>query len=221
MNLSIFYDVSIGLLTVLGAGLAGHLAAKKWWHRWFFWGSGLVIVVLIYFHARSHKEPPTAGEIADAVRQKLGQQQDVPASSPPPSLEKTKPKSKSPPKPQESKANNGPAIDNQTPIHAHLTVTQSYRISSRPDAPVEAEVVIQTDQTYPSLKLVLQCDKPLVDAQMTLGGTEGVVQMAVSRGLVQGHPNVVLYSYGLSTPPFGWNWKGSSYPPCWVVVHES
>jgi hypothetical protein len=62
-----FFAVAIGLLTVLGAGLAGHLTPKAWWHKWFFWVSGLVIVVLIYFQAQSYKEPPTASQIATAV----------------------------------------------------------------------------------------------------------------------------------------------------------
>lgn len=54
MNATIFYAVAIGVLTAVGAGLAGHLAAKEWWHKWLFWGSGVLIVVLIYFQARSY-----------------------------------------------------------------------------------------------------------------------------------------------------------------------
>jgi hypothetical protein len=71
MKWSILVSVAIGLLTALGAGLAGHLSSKIWWHKWFFWGSGLVIVVLIYFQARMTKEPPSAAEISDAVSARL------------------------------------------------------------------------------------------------------------------------------------------------------
>src|ERR1700722_16266115 len=77
MNVTIFYAVTIGLLTVLGAGLAGHLAAKESWHKWFFWGSGLLIVVLIYFQARSYKEPPSVDDIANAVKKKLSETRDT------------------------------------------------------------------------------------------------------------------------------------------------
>lgn len=71
MNWSVFLAVAIGFLTVLGGGLAGQLASTKWWHKWFFWGSALVIVVLIYFQARMAKEPPTPSEISDAVLAKI------------------------------------------------------------------------------------------------------------------------------------------------------
>src|SRR5262249_2192984 len=89
------------------------------------------------------------------------------------------------------------------PTSAHLSLTQSQKISTRPDAAVETEVVIQTDVVFPTLKLVMQCDQPLVDAQPTIGGAGGMVQMAVSSGIVSDHPNVVVYSYGSSIPPFG------------------
>src|ERR1019366_584867 len=62
-----FYAVSIALLTVISAGLAGHLAARETSHKWVFWGTGVLIVLLIYFQTRSYKEPPTAAEIAAAI----------------------------------------------------------------------------------------------------------------------------------------------------------
>jgi hypothetical protein len=71
MNLNVFYPVSICVLTVAGAALAGHLAAKAWWHKWIFWGTAIVIILLTYFQARSMKEPPTASEVAEAVAAKL------------------------------------------------------------------------------------------------------------------------------------------------------
>ena len=36
-----------GIFTAIGSGLAGHLAAKETWHKWIFWGTGLIVVVLI------------------------------------------------------------------------------------------------------------------------------------------------------------------------------
>ena len=62
-----FYAVLIALLTGISAGLAGQLAATKTWHKWVFWGTGSLIVLLVYFQTRSYKEPPTAGEIAAAI----------------------------------------------------------------------------------------------------------------------------------------------------------
>jgi len=71
MKWSIFFAVAIGLLTVLGASLAGQLASTKRWHKRFFWSSAVVIVVLTYFQARMAKEPPTPAEISDAVLSKI------------------------------------------------------------------------------------------------------------------------------------------------------
>jgi hypothetical protein len=80
MNWNIFYPVAICILTVAGAALAGHLAAKEWWHKWVFWGTAIVIILLTYFQARSIKEPPTAAEVAEAVATKL---QNRPSQDPP------------------------------------------------------------------------------------------------------------------------------------------
>lgn len=239
--MNIFYAVAIGLLTVAGAGLAGHLAAKKAWHKWFFWGSGLVIVILICFQAMSQPPPPpTADEIANDVVRKLGQTQNIespttatrqrapnPSGAPHQSTVKSKvlrrkttenegeqiaePAAGFPPSKQEAGGQSAEELWKSSeryqtpalmPLQAHLSVTQSRKTSTRPDAPVETEVVIQTDATFPSLRLLMQCDKPLVDAQPMIGGTNTVAQMAVSRGLVNGHPNFVVYSYGSSVPPF-------------------
>lgn len=212
MNTTIFYAVAIGLLTVLGAGLAGHLAAKERWHKWFFWGTGLLIVVLIYFQARSYKEPPTADEVATAVQNKLSETHNINTQSATPSspmvAENKKPRSLS--KNHEKDASRGPEetipngpAGNEPSQFAHLSVTQSRKLSTRTDAPTLTEVVVQTDKVFPSLKFVMQCDKPLVEAQPTIGGANGVIQMMVSSGLAQGHPNIVVYSYGSSVPSFG------------------
>lgn len=46
-----FWDMAIALLlailAALVSGLAGHLAATEAWHKWFFWGSGVLMVALI------------------------------------------------------------------------------------------------------------------------------------------------------------------------------
>ena len=51
-----FWDIAIAvLLAVLAAlstGLAGHLAATRKWQKWLFWGTGLFMVVLIFWQAR-------------------------------------------------------------------------------------------------------------------------------------------------------------------------
>jgi|GEM_PF-1933320 len=240
MNWNIFYAVAIGILTVSGAGLAGYLAAQKKWHKWFFWASGLVIVVLIFFQARSQKEPATVDQIANAVVVKMRKTQDIPptltagnkqieqhSGKPlkPLSIAKKHATVAYNPHPEESSttparhearkggetSNEAPAVSPippyvsplNPPIQAHLTVTQSFKISTRSDAPVEQEIVVQTDTTFPSLKFVMQCNGPLVDAIPMIGGSNAVAQMAVSRGIVPSQPNLVVYSYGSSTPPFG------------------
>jgi hypothetical protein len=47
MFLDVLIAVLLAILTCLVSGLAGQLAATKPWHKWFFWGSGLLMVVLI------------------------------------------------------------------------------------------------------------------------------------------------------------------------------
>jgi hypothetical protein len=179
---------------MLGAGLAGHLAAKSMWQKRFFWGTGLLIVVLIYFQARSYKEPPTAEDIANAVQKKVADTHNTDTqalATPIPLTNGAKSKPTKSGKPKRSTSS------------AHLTVTQSTKISTRADAPVETEVVVQTDRVFPTLKFVMQCDQRLIDAQPTIGGSMSLGQMSVSSGVIREHPNVVVYSYGSSAPPFG------------------
>jgi hypothetical protein len=88
------------------------------------------------------------------------------------------------------------------PNSEKLTISQTSKISTRADAPYETEIVIQTTDSFPSLKMLVQCDKPIVDAQPSIGGTMGTAQMMVSYGLLKDHPNVIAYSYGSSVPPF-------------------
>ena len=90
MSSTVFFAVAIALLTVISAGLAGHLAATKTWHKWVFWGTAFLIVILVYFQTRALKEPATASEIAAAlhyptaaeIAQAVVQIQPPPASTP-------------------------------------------------------------------------------------------------------------------------------------------
>jgi hypothetical protein len=62
MNWNIFYAVAICTLTVLVAGLAGHLAATKSWHKWVFWGGGLITVILVFFQAHANEAQNTKND---------------------------------------------------------------------------------------------------------------------------------------------------------------
>jgi hypothetical protein len=86
-------------------------------------------------------------------------------------------------------------------VNATLLLTQKLLVSTRPDAPFETEVTIQTTKEMPSLNLVLQCDQLLLDAQghTVMGG--GL--FGVRWGIPQGHENVFFYTYAGAMPPFG------------------
>lgn len=85
------------------------------------------------------------------------------------------------------------------PANGALTVSQSSKISTRPDAPYETEIVIQTTVAFPELKFALQCDQDLVYGNASTGGG---VSMMVRSGVLKDRPNVFIYSYGSSVPPF-------------------
>jgi hypothetical protein len=207
MNSYVFYAVAIGVLTFAGAGLAGQLAAKERWHKWFFWGAGLVVIVLIYLQARAYKEPPTAAEIATEVRKQFARDvkpiEGAPAASPPVSQGKVAHK-KSNASPIKSPETSMPttALPTTQPSAvtiAHLNISQSVKPSTNPDASFETEVVVQTDTVFPSLRFAIQCDKPIVSGTVMNSG----VRMMTNSGVVKEHPNVFVYSYGSATPPFG------------------
>ncbi len=207
VNMNIFYPVAIGLLTAIGSGLAGHLASTKWWHKWIFWGSGALALVLIYFQARAYKEPPTAKEIAHAVVQEEGKnvqtaRGEVPSQKP--ELEPAKPPStvkpkKPQPKPKPNEVTPPSTSPPPAPQTATLFITQSPDVSTRTDAAYKTRVVIQSNHDFPSLKLLVQCDGPLVDGS---GGFTGILMMT-SQGVVKDHPNLFFLTYQSATPPFG------------------
>ncbi|SRR6266498_429163 len=150
---------------------------------------------------------PTADDIANAVRKKLSDTHDANSRSltplSPPTIAQNKKPQLSGKHPKKAMPTTPTPTKTAPPLHAHLSITQSPKISTRTDAPVETEVVVQTDIVFPTLKFVMQCDKPLIDAQPTIGGTNSLGQMSVSSGIIRDHPNVVVYSYGSSAPPFG------------------
>lgn len=175
----------------------------------------LILIVLWRFTPKP-KEPPTADDIATAVQKKLDEpKRDVQINPSTPSVStsvKPEPKPKPHFKTNQQPAQKTPENLPQNPTTAqpppvlsqgHLSLSQSSKVSTRSDAPVETEVVVQTDTTFQSLKFVMQCDGPMIDAQPMIGGAEGFSQMGVSRGIVKDHPNVMVYSYNFSAPPFG------------------
>jgi hypothetical protein len=87
------------------------------------------------------------------------------------------------------------------PQQAKLSIAQKPQTSSREDAPYKTEVVVQTTTEFPSLKLLVQCDKPLVEANPHLAS--GGVLMMTSQGVVRDHPKVFIFTYGSAAPPFG------------------
>jgi hypothetical protein len=217
--------ICAGVILVLGMIRVDFFEGRTWAAR--IIGSALLgfficlALILVWLIVPKPKQPASAEEIASEVRKKL-EERPIASISLPPSVRAEQPEEKQrpstanikPPKgmgrvpkltaKQSSAATVRSSAANPPPaIQAHLTITQSQKISTRMDAPVETEVVIQTDNTFPSLKLVMQCDKPLVDAQPTIGGAVGVGQMATSFGILREHPNIFVYSYGLSIPPFG------------------
>jgi hypothetical protein len=78
-------------------------------------------------------------------------------------------------------------------------LTQSEDVSSRDDAPHLTRVVIQTNVEFPTLRLALQCDGPIVEGN---GGINGAMMM-VSEGVANGYPNVFVLKYGSASPHFG------------------
>lgn len=79
-------------------------------------------------------------------------------------------------------------------------ITQTAQQSTRADARYETKVVIQTTMEFPTLNLAMECDKPLIDAEPQ---GPGGGMMNVRWGISKDHPNIFVFSYGSSVPPFG------------------
>jgi hypothetical protein len=157
------------------------------------------------------KEPVSADDIANAVIKK--QKEEVQQSrSTLPAEEQLKPSVVSPSKRQPSKHTFAqvpqqtiPNVTTQppsvSPQPAKLTISQKSQVSSRQDAPYKTDVVVQTTTEFPSLKMLVQCDKPLVDGSAGIGA--GGVMMVTSQGVLKDHPNVFIFTYQSAAPPFG------------------
>lgn len=141
-------------------------------------------------------KPPSAQENAQAIlalqdKQKETQKESVASAKPSP-----KPRPVVAPKPPEQPTQS-PVVT--PPQAAQLTITQSPDVSSRSDAPYLIRVVVQSNVVFPSLKLAIECDGPIVEGH---GGYAGAFMMT-SQGVVNGHPNIFVFTYQSAMPPFG------------------
>lgn len=208
------------LVSLIGVGLTvvgGFVASEKPWVRiMFLVGGPLLVICIIWQGVRQIGGQSTAdAAFMDEVRARKEERRlsdskidglyallqprvkELPA---PPLIASTG----KPPKTSTSVQQTQPTSPKPLlpPNAGTLSITQSSKISTRADAPYETEVVVQTSVTFQSLKFAMACDGPLVDAHPTIGGAGGMVQMVVSSGILTEHPNVFVYSYGSSTPPF-------------------
>ena len=170
---------------------------------WFIAIMSEILFVTWHFTPKA-RVPTTADEIAAAVMKRL--HEDVrPVSGVPPAEPKTpmevakKPSLRPPPKQTTLKEAEPNPPAPPPPQLARLIVSQRPQVSTREDAPYKTEVTIQTTSEFPSLKLVVQCDKPLVDGG---GGFAGVMMMT-TQGIVKDHTNVYVFTYQSASPPFG------------------
>jgi hypothetical protein len=146
------------------------------------------------------RNPPTAEENAAAffaLENKARNTVPPPAENPKPPLSAPTPKQNVKKNPAPSPTPT-PETSTAAPPAAQLFVTQSNDTSSRPGT-ILTRVVIQTTQVFPTLRLALKCDGPLLDGN---GGTNGMMMM-VNEGVAAGHPNVFILTYQSATPAFG------------------
>lgn len=89
----------------------------------------------------------------------------------------------------------------QVPQYGTLKVSQTTLTSTAPDAHNHIQVVIQTDVSFPSLKLLLKCNQPMVSAKGEIQG--GQLRMMTGDGIVNSDPTLYSFYYASATPPFG------------------
>ena len=89
----------------------------------------------------------------------------------------------------------------QPPQRGTLRVSQSPEPSTRAEAPYRIKVVIQTDIGFPSLKLLLKCDQPILEAKGEIQG--GQMRMLTGDGVVHSDPTLWALYYASATPTFG------------------
>jgi hypothetical protein len=84
-----------------------------------------------------------------------------------------------------------------------LTVIHKKQSSTREDAPYKTELTILSTVDFPSLKLIVVCDKDLVAGGASISGWGGgLYGQGISR-VVSDHPNIYVFSYTVASPPFG------------------
>ncbi|MGB7136200.1 MAG: hypothetical protein WBD46_12970, partial [Acidobacteriaceae bacterium] len=109
-------------------------------------------------------------------------------------------------KPVEVEVTNNPPSQgdsNPPPVRqGHLTITQRLDVSSRDDAPVLTVVTVQSDIEFPTLKLVVFCDKNLVAAEGMISAPASETMISGS-GVLRDHLNAAGFNYERATPPFG------------------
>lgn len=143
---------------------------------------------------------PTAKEIAKEVKTEMAQ--NVIPVVRAPSGKPTSHQSAGVKKPETKTMEPAPGEVSQPPANqAKLSISQQPDVSSREDAPYKTKVVVQTTIDFPSLKMIVQCDKPLVDG--SAGLSSGGVTMVTSQGVLKDHPNIFFFTYQSAAPQFG------------------
>jgi hypothetical protein len=94
-----------------------------------------------------------------------------------------------------------PPTQQSPPNYASLTIFQKSDISTREDAPFHIILTIQTTVEMPSLKLLVKCDGPLVEAHPHFTGSE--IIMMSGGGVSNADPTLIGFFYGSASPPFG------------------
>lgn len=207
--------VSVIALLTIGMGAAGgHMAANKSWQKWIFWLAALVsVAATIVLDIRTDRDVSeknaaimSSQQRIEAVEKQSREKIDAIFAllQPRPSDPQTRAGILRPaPKPVSSPPVKPDSPDYRPPTLGVLAVSQVQGVSTRPDAPVKTDVVVQSSISFPTLQLVLECDKDLVEVKPSLTNTSVRTSMAVRQGIIDGHTNAFMYSYGSSVPQFG------------------
>jgi len=170
---------------------------------------GIAVMLLgIWKVTPKPKEPPTLDEISKSFKEQFKEANlgtapaSMPTGAPPTAAPPIKKPHKTPSaSPPNSPPPTAPPTQQPPQNYAALTIVQGADISTRPDAPYKAHLSIQTTLEMPSLKLLVKCDGPLVEAQPHFAGSEAL--MMTGGGVVQADNTLISFFYGSATPPFG------------------
>lgn len=83
---------------------------------------------------------------------------------------------------------------------AKFSVSQKTLTTTRTDAPNHIRVVVQTTDEFPSLKFILKCTQPIVEAG---GGVRANLFTNQGSGINPNDKRFWMFTYGSSFPPFG------------------